>query len=84
MFIDNGDVRKSFETLTSMGYFLVFIPILLFGINLEPVLGKSIKDQIQRIIYFEAGLLFLIGILHLAITVIFSTISKKPQNKINQ
>ena len=84
MFTDNDDIRRSFETLTSMGYFLVFIPILLFGINLEPAVGQSVIGQIQRIIYFEAGLLFLIGILHLGITVIFSTITKKPQNKINE
>ena len=84
MFTDNDNIQKSFETLTSMGYFLVFIPILLIGINLEPPIGQSIKDQIQRIIYFVAGLLFLIGILHLGITVIFSTITKKPQNKTNE
>jgi len=77
MFGDNIKLRKSFETLTSMGYFLIFIPILLIGINLEPTLGQNIKGHIQRIIYFEAGLLFLIGILHLSVTVIFSTITKK-------
>lgn len=79
MFEENVNLRESFETLTSMGYFLVFIPILFIGINLEPVIGQSIKGQMQRIIYFEAGLLFLIGILHLGVTVIFSTLTKKPQ-----
>ncbi len=77
MFGNNMELRKSFETLTSMGYFLVFIPILLVGINLAPPVGLNITNHIQRIIYFEAGLLFLIGILHLSVTVIFSTITKK-------
>ncbi len=80
MFEENENVRTSFETLTSMGYFLVFIPILLFGINLEPAVGQTIKGQMQVIIYFEAGLLFLIGILHLGVTVIFSTITKKTDH----
>jgi hypothetical protein len=80
-FGDNVKVRKSFEALTSMGYFLIFIPILLVGINIEPPVGQNINNHIQRIIYFEAGLIFLIGILHLGITVIFSTITKKPQGK---
>ena len=84
VFEDNIKVRNSFETLTSMGYFLIFVPVLLVGINIEPPVGQSIKEHIQRIIYFEAGLLFLIGILHLGITVIFSTITKKSQNKINE
>ena len=80
-FGDNIKVRESFETLTSMGYFLIFVPVLLVGINVEAPLGQNIKDHIQRIIYFEAGLIFLIGILHIGITVIFSTITKKPQSK---
>lgn len=83
MFEENVNLRKSFETLTSMGYFLIFIPILLVGINLEPPVGQNIKGHFQRIIYFEAGLLFLIGILHLSVTVILSTMTKKPQ-KINE
>lgn len=81
MFEDNIKLRKSFEMLTSMGYFLIFMPILLIGINLKPPVNYNITDQLQRIIYFEAGLLFLIGILHLGVTFIFSTIAKKPQNK---
>ena len=44
MFADNGNVRESFETLTSMGYFLVFIPILLFGINKESGLRRGIWE----------------------------------------
>jgi hypothetical protein len=80
VFEDNINVRNSFETLTSMGYFLIFVPVLLVGINIEAPLGQNIKDHIQRIIYFEAGLIFLIGILHIGITVIFSTITKKPQS----
>ncbi len=81
MFGNNMKLRKSFETLTSMGYFLIFMPILLIGINLKPPVGQNITDHMQRIIYFEAGLLFLIGILHLGVTFIFSTIAKKPQSK---
>ncbi len=84
MFEDNSSLRKSFETLSSMGYFLIFLPILLVGINLEPSIGHNITDQVQRIIYFEAGLLFLIGILHIGVTVIFSTVTKKPQGKTNE
>ena len=79
MFDDNINLRKAFETLTSMGYFLTFIPMLLIGINLTPPIGQTITDHIQRVIYFEAGLLFLVGILHLSVTIIFSTITKKPQ-----
>jgi hypothetical protein len=79
-FEDNIKLRKSFETLTNMGYFLIFIPILLIGINLEKPVGQNITGHIQRIVYFEAGLLFLIGILHLGVTFIFSNIAKKPQS----
>lgn len=70
---DNDNLRKSFETLTSMGYFLIFIPILLIGINLKPSGNYNITDHLQRIIYFEAGLLFIIGILHFSVIVLFST-----------
>ncbi len=74
LFGDEIKVRNSFETLTSMGYFLIFIPILLFGINLKPpVVNYNITDHFQRIIYFEAGLLFVIGILHFGVMTIFST-----------
>ncbi len=73
LFVDDIKVRKSFETLTSMGYFLIFIPILLFGINLKPLVIYNIIDHFQRIIYFEAGLLFVIGILHFGVMTIFST-----------
>ena len=78
-FTDNIKLHRSFETLTSVGYFLIFIPILLVGINLEPSVGQNLAGYIQRIIYFEAGLLFLIGILHLGVTIIFSTATKKSQ-----
>jgi hypothetical protein len=45
MFEDNIKFRKSFEALTSMGYFLIFIPILLIGINLKPPIGQNITDH---------------------------------------
>ena len=79
MFTENDNLRKSFETLTSMGYFLIFIPILLLGINLKPPANFDIIDHLQRIIYFEAGLLFVIGILHFSVVIIFS--SKLKFNK---
>lgn len=81
VFGDNIKMSNSFETLTSVGYFLIFIPILLVGVNLEPPAGQKATGHLQRIIYFEAGLVFLIGILHLGMTIIFSTVSKKPQSK---
>ncbi len=73
VFGDEIKVRGSFSSLTSMGYFLIFIPILLFGINLKPPVNYNITDHFQRIIYFEAGLLFVIGILHFGVMTIFST-----------
>lgn len=80
-FGENVQVRESFETLTSAGYFMIFVPILLVGINIEPPVGQQISGQIQRIIYFEAGLIFLVGILHLGVTVIFSSMSKNTGTK---
>jgi len=71
-FGDNVSIRKSFESLTSIGYFMIFIPILLFGINLSPFTAYNTADHLQRVIYYEAGLLFLIGILHFGIVAIFS------------
>ncbi|MDP3297603.1 MAG: hypothetical protein Q8N09_08440 [Thermodesulfovibrionia bacterium] len=72
-FKDETNIRKSFAALTSMGYFLIFIPVLLVGINTTPPDNYSVANHIQRIIYFEAGLLFLVGILHMGIMTIFST-----------
>lgn len=72
-FKDETKIMKSFAALTSMGYFLIFIPVLLMGINTAPSENYEVPIHIQSIIYFEAGLLFLIGILHMGIMTIFST-----------
>ena len=72
-FGEKNKVRKSFQSLSGMGYYLIFIPILLFGINTTPPIDNTVAKHIQRIIYFEGGLLFVIGILHLAIMALFST-----------
>jgi hypothetical protein len=60
--------------LTTIGYFLIFIPILLFGIDIAPPVGYNVGDHIQRIIYYEAGIVLLIGILHFAIMALSSKI----------
>jgi len=80
-FGDELKVRKSFTTLTSMGYFLIFIPILLIGINLTSPPNYNLIKHIQRIIYSEAGLLFLIGILHVGVMVVFSSKVKFNKSK---
>ncbi len=69
------DVRseKSFVAMTDILYFLVFMPILFFGINIAPPDDYNIAKHIQYTIYFEAGLVLLIGILHF----IFMTVSTK-------
>jgi hypothetical protein len=72
-FGDKEKIRKSFESLTSIGYFMIFIPILLFGLNVAQSGPYNLADHIQRVIYFEAGLMFLIGILHFGIVSIFTT-----------
>lgn len=72
-FGDKGRIQKSFKALTSIGYFMIFIPILLFGINVSQSGAYNVADHIQRIIYFEDGLIFLIGILHFGIVTIFTT-----------
>lgn len=68
----NEKVRHSFEVLTSFGYFMIFAPMLIFGIDIAPPQVYFPADHVQRIIYFEAGLVFLIGALHFAIVSIFS------------
>ena len=72
-FRDNEKIRNSFESLTSMGYFMIFVPLLLFGINISQSIPYNMADHIQRIIYFEAGLMFLIGMLHFAVISIFTS-----------
>lgn len=71
-FGDNIRIRNSFKSLTSIGYFMVFSPVLLFGIDISSPKVYFPADHIQRVIYFEAGLIFLIGILHFGIVSIFS------------
>lgn len=73
IFGDDVQTRKSFVALTAIGYFLIFIPVLLFGLDLEEPSGYNIIKHIQNIIYFEAGLIFVIGILHFLIMILSST-----------
>ena len=73
IFVDNASIRKSFESLTSFGYFMIFIPILLFGLNISQSGPYNMAVHIQWVIYFEAGIMFLIGILHFGIVSIFTT-----------
>jgi len=63
-FGDDVKAEKAFVALTNILYFLVFIPILFFGINVEPPANYSVARHVQHIIYFEAGLLILVGVLH--------------------
>ncbi len=72
-FGDNVSIQKSFESLTSFGYFMIFIPILLFGLNISQSSPYNMAIHIQWVIYFEAGLMFMIGILHFGIVSIFTT-----------
>ena len=59
--------KRAFKPLTTLGYFLIFFPILLFGIDIAPPPVYSVGSHIQHIIYFEAGIILLIGILHFGI-----------------
>ncbi len=59
--------KKAFKPLTTIGYFLIFSPILLFGIDVVPPVNYTIGGHVQRIIYFEASIVLLIGILHFII-----------------
>jgi hypothetical protein len=72
-FRDNEKIRKSFESLSSMGYFMIFIPLILFGINLSQSVPYTTADHLQGIIYFEAGIMFLIGMLHFGVISIFTS-----------
>ncbi len=56
--------EKSFINLTNIIYFLVFIPVLFFGISIIPPATYNVAKHIQYTIYFEAGLIFAIGTLH--------------------
>ncbi len=59
--------KRAFKPLTTIGYFLVFSPILLFGIDVAPPVNYTVSGHVQRIIYFEAGIVLLIGVLHFII-----------------
>ncbi len=72
-FGDNVKSEKSFVAMTDILYFLVFMPILFFGINIAPPTVHNIAKHIQYTIYFEAGLVLLIGVLHF----VFMTVSTK-------
>ncbi len=56
--------EKSFIGLTNIIYFLIFIPVLFFGLNITPPANYVVIKHIQYTIYFEAGLLFAVGALH--------------------
>lgn len=72
-FGDNVKSEKSFVAMTNILYFLVFLPILFFGINIAPPATYNVGKHIQYTIYFEAGLVLLMGILHF----LFMTISTR-------
>ena len=59
--------KRAFKPLTTIGYFLIFSPIILFGIDVVPPADYSVGSHVQRIIYFEAGIVLLIGVLHFVI-----------------
>jgi hypothetical protein len=59
--------KRAFKPLTTIGYFLIFIPILLFGIDVVPPVNYTVGSHVQLIIYFEAGIVLLIGILHFVV-----------------
>lgn len=63
-FGDNVKSEKSFVAMTNILFFLIFIPILFLGINIAPPAGYNVAKHIQHTIYFEAGLVLIIGVLH--------------------
>jgi len=63
-FKDEPAAEKSFINLTNIIYFLVFIPVLFFGISITPPATYNVAKHIQYTIYFEAGLVFAVGALH--------------------
>ncbi len=56
--------EKSFMGLTNIIYFLIFVPVLFFGVNITPPANYIIANHIQYTIYFEAALVFAVGALH--------------------
>lgn len=73
-FRDQPAAEKSFIKLTNLIYFLVFIPVLIFGIDITPPPHYDAAKHIQHVIYFEAGLVFAIGALHFFFMAISSKI----------
>ncbi len=67
-------VKRAFKPLTTIGYFLIFTPILLFGIDVAQPVNYNVGSHVQRIIYYEAGIVLLIGILHFGIMAMSSKI----------
>ena len=63
-FRDEPAAEKSFIALTNIIYFLVFIPVIFFGISITPSANYNLAKHIQYTIYFEAGLVFAVGTLH--------------------
>lgn len=63
-FRDSETAEKSFIGLTNIIYFLIFIPILIFGININPPVNYNVVTHIQYVIYYLGGILFVIGALH--------------------
>ena len=72
-FGDDVKTEKAFVALTDILYFLVFIPVLFFGINIAPPAEYNVAKHIQYTIYFQAGLVLLIGVLHF----LFMTVSTR-------
>lgn len=63
-FGDNIKAEKSFVAMTNILYFLIFIPILIFGISITPPEDYDVAKHIQYTMYYIAGVVLLIGVLH--------------------
>ncbi len=73
-FKDDEKAEKSFIGLTNLIYFLIFMPVIFLGIDLSEPTHYNVADQAQRVIYFEAALLIVIGALHFILMAISSRI----------
>jgi len=73
-FKDEEKAEKSFLGLTNLIYFLIFMPVIFLGIDLAEPAHYNVADQAQRVIYFEAALLIVIGALHFFLMAISSRI----------
>lgn len=63
-FRDQPAAEKSFIGLTNIIYFLIFVPVLFFGISISQPANYDVAKHIQHTIYFEAALVFAVGALH--------------------